>query len=77
MKKFEVPGMAIAIVKGKEIIYAHKGKARIEAVTVESAISEFMTSLWQAVTIILATCFISLGVRPGLVIAASSTSSPY
>jgi multidrug efflux pump len=42
-----------------------------QAVTVESAISEFMTSLWQAVAIILATCFISLGVRPGLVIAAS------
>jgi multidrug efflux pump subunit AcrB len=42
-----------------------------QAVTVESAISELMTSLWQAVAIILATCFISLGVRPGLVIAAS------
>jgi multidrug efflux pump subunit AcrB len=42
-----------------------------QAVTVDSAISEFMTSLWQAVAIILATCFISLGVRPGLVIAAS------
>jgi multidrug efflux pump len=42
-----------------------------QAVTVEGAISEFMTSLWQAVAIILATCFISLGVRPGLVIAAS------
>jgi multidrug efflux pump len=42
-----------------------------QAVTVERAISEFMTSLWQAVAIILATSFISLGVRPGLVIAAS------
>jgi multidrug efflux pump subunit AcrB len=42
-----------------------------QAVTVESAISEFMTSLWQAVAIILVTCFVSLGVRPGLVIAAS------
>src|SRR5262244_2776471 len=40
-----------------------------QAVTVESAISEFMTSLWQAIAIILATSFISLGVRPGLVIA--------
>ena len=40
-----------------------------QAVTVESAISEFMTSLWQAVAIILAASFISLGVRPGLVIA--------
>ena len=42
-----------------------------QAVTVESAISEFMASLWQAVAIILAVSFISLGVRPGLVIALS------
>ena len=42
-----------------------------QAVTVESAISEFMTSLWQAVAIILVVSFISLGVRPGLVIALS------
>ena len=40
-----------------------------QAVTVESAIAEFMSSLWQAVAIILAVSFISLGVRPGLVIA--------
>jgi multidrug efflux pump subunit AcrB len=40
-----------------------------QAVTVENAISEFMTSLWQAIAIILVVCFISLGVRPGLVIA--------
>jgi len=40
-----------------------------QAVAVESAISEFMSSLWQAVGIILAVSFISLGVRPGLVIA--------
>jgi len=42
-----------------------------QAVTVAGAISEFMTSLWQAVAIILAVSFISLGVRPGLVIALS------
>jgi multidrug efflux pump len=42
-----------------------------QAVTVENAISEFMTSLWQAVAIILAVSFISLGIRPGLVIALS------
>ncbi len=42
-----------------------------QAVTVESAIAEFMTSLWQAVAIILAVSFISLGVRPGLIIALS------
>jgi multidrug efflux pump subunit AcrB len=40
-----------------------------QAVTVDNAISEFMTSLWQAVAIILVASFISLGVRPGLVIA--------
>jgi len=40
-----------------------------QAVTVKSAISEFMTSLWQAVAIILFVSFISLGVRPGMVIA--------
>ena len=40
-----------------------------QAVTVKTAIAEFMTSLWQAVAIILVVSFISLGVRPGLVIA--------
>ena len=40
-----------------------------QAVTVESAIAEFMSSLWQAVGIILVVSFVSLGVRPGLVIA--------
>jgi multidrug efflux pump subunit AcrB len=40
-----------------------------QAVTVKNAIAEFMTSLWQAVAIILFISFISLGVRPGLVIA--------
>jgi multidrug efflux pump subunit AcrB len=42
-----------------------------QAVTVETAISEFMASLWQAVAIILVVSFISLGVRPGLVIATA------
>jgi multidrug efflux pump subunit AcrB len=42
-----------------------------QAVTVESAISEFMTSLWQAIAIILGVSFISLGIRPGLVIATA------
>ncbi len=42
-----------------------------QAVTVEGAISEFMASLWQAVAIILVVSFISLGVRPGLVIATA------
>lgn len=40
-----------------------------QAVTVDHAISEFMESLWQAIAIILVVSFISLGVRPGLVIA--------
>jgi multidrug efflux pump len=42
-----------------------------QAVTVERAIAEFMTSLWQAVAIILVVSFISLGVRPGLIVALS------
>ena len=40
-----------------------------QAVTVQSAIAEFMESLWQAVAIILAVSFIALGIRPGLVVA--------
>lgn len=42
-----------------------------QAATVEGAISEFMTSLLQAVAIILVVSFISLGIRPGMVIAAA------
>ena len=42
-----------------------------QAVTVEHAIDDFMMSLWQAVAIILVVSFISLGVRPGLVVALS------
>src|SRR4051794_302887 len=40
-----------------------------QPVTVQHAIGEFMESLWQAVAIILAMSFLSLGVRPGLVVA--------
>jgi multidrug efflux pump subunit AcrB len=40
-----------------------------QAVVVDGAISEFMTSLLQAIAIILLVSFISLGVRPGLIIA--------
>jgi multidrug efflux pump subunit AcrB len=40
-----------------------------QPVTVDIAIGEFMTSLWQAIAIILVVSFISLGVRPGLVVA--------
>ena len=39
--------------------------------TVDVAISDFMASLWQAIIIILACSFVSLGVRPGTVVAAS------
>ena len=38
---------------------------------VEHAISEFTTSLWQAIAIIMAVSFVSLGVRAGLVVALS------
>jgi multidrug efflux pump len=40
-----------------------------QAVTVDHAISDFMTSLWQAIVIILVCSFISLGMRPGTVVA--------
>ncbi len=40
-----------------------------QAVTVDLAINDFMISLWQAIVIILACSFVSLGVRPGAVVA--------
>jgi multidrug efflux pump subunit AcrB len=40
-----------------------------QAVTVDLAINDFLTSLYQAIAIILAVSFISLGVRPGAVVA--------
>ena len=40
-----------------------------QAVTVDVAINDFMTSLWQAILIILVCSFVSLGVRPGAVVA--------
>ena len=40
-----------------------------QAVTVDRSIAEFTSSLWQAVAIILVVSFISLGIRPGLVVA--------
>ncbi len=42
-----------------------------QAVTVHHAIADFMSSLYQSVAIILVVSFISLGLRPGLVVALS------
>jgi multidrug efflux pump subunit AcrB len=42
-----------------------------QAVTVDLAINEFTTSLWQAILIIIAASFVSLGARPGTVVALS------
>ncbi|MDP2355414.1 MAG: efflux RND transporter permease subunit [Beijerinckiaceae bacterium] len=42
-----------------------------QAVTVDVAIGEFTTSLWQAVLIILAISILSLGFRPGAVVAVA------
>jgi multidrug efflux pump subunit AcrB len=42
-----------------------------QAVTVDLAINEFTTSLWQAIVIIIAASFVALGVRPGAVVALS------
>jgi multidrug efflux pump len=38
---------------------------------VQSAIGEFMTSLWQAIAIIMAVSVVSLGLRPGAIVALS------
>jgi multidrug efflux pump subunit AcrB len=40
-----------------------------QAVTVDTAINEFTTSLWQAIVIIIVVSFLSLGARPGAVVA--------
>ena len=42
-----------------------------QPVTVEQAVGEFMESLWQAIAIILAVSIVSLGFRPGAVVALS------
>ncbi|MBP6596750.1 MAG: efflux RND transporter permease subunit, partial [Arenimonas sp.] len=42
-----------------------------QAATVDLAINDFMTSLWQAIVIILVCSFVSLGGRPGTVVALS------
>ncbi|MEZ5901389.1 MAG: efflux RND transporter permease subunit [Hyphomicrobiaceae bacterium] len=42
-----------------------------QAVTVDDAINEFTTSLWQAIAIILSIGMLMLGLRPGAVIAVS------
>jgi len=40
-----------------------------QAVTVDVSIDEFITSLWQAILIIIAVSFVTLGARPGTVVA--------
>lgn len=42
-----------------------------QAVTVDDAIAEFTTSLWQAIAIILTISILSLGLRPGAVVAVA------
>ena len=42
-----------------------------QPVVVETAIGEFMESLWQAIAIIMAVSIVSLGMRPGAVVALS------
>jgi multidrug efflux pump subunit AcrB len=42
-----------------------------QAVVVDTAISEFTESLWQAILIILGVSFIALGLRPGAVVACA------
>ena len=56
-----------------ELPARHRAAASVadQSVTVDHAIDDFMTSLWQSVAIILVVSFISLGVRAGLVVALS------
>src|SRR5208282_6226288 len=42
-----------------------------QPVVVQTAIGEFMESLWQAIAIIMAVSVVSLGLRPGAVVALS------
>ena len=42
-----------------------------QPVVVKTAIGEFMKSLWQAIAIIMAVSIVSLGLRPGAVVALS------
>ncbi|MCP3468106.1 efflux RND transporter permease subunit [Bradyrhizobium sp. CCGUVB23] len=42
-----------------------------QPVIVKNAIGKFMTSLWQAIAIIMACSIVSLGIRPGAVVALS------
>jgi multidrug efflux pump subunit AcrB len=42
-----------------------------QAVTVDEAIGEFTESLWQSIAIIIVVSFLSLGVRPGAVVACT------
>lgn len=42
-----------------------------QAVTVDDAVSDFTTSLWQSIVIIIVTSFVALGIRPGSVVALS------
>src|SRR5208283_111424 len=42
-----------------------------QPVVVQTAIGEFMKSLWQAIAIIMAVSIVSLGIRPGAVVALS------
>ena len=42
-----------------------------QPVTVEHAVHEFMKALWEAIAIVLAVSFVSLGVRAGIVVALS------
>jgi multidrug efflux pump subunit AcrB len=42
-----------------------------QAVTLDTAIGDFTASLWQAIAIIILCSFLSLGVRPGAVVAAA------
>ncbi|MFZ1575952.1 MAG: efflux RND transporter permease subunit [Chromatiaceae bacterium] len=62
-------GAAMAAIAADLPIGIEASRVADQSVTVDEAINDFTTSLWQAIGIILAVSFLSLGVRAGTVVA--------
>ena len=62
-------GAAMAAIAADLPIGIEASRVADQPVTVDEAINDFTTSLWQAIGIILAVSFLSLGVRAGTVVA--------
>jgi multidrug efflux pump subunit AcrB len=62
---------AIAEIKAELPIGIEPKLIADQPLTVEHAVNEFMEALWEAITIVLAVSFVSLGLRAGSVVALS------